>query len=239
MLPCGRRARREARGEGCGAELPYRSIPPHRGSPRTPPRSSPPAPRTLPLAVPPLTPMRKGSPPLGCPCSSSLCSLSPAILPCSQQQQRRRLASSAFALRAGLDLSDESRAFLPAWFTSPALRLPARCLLQLHMLRPSLPAGCATQNGAERHGTARHGGHMGQRLAAAFPRPGTKAMRPPGAPALAPSLRRLGLPLCPMSPAAHSPSASSERWDHTKVVPTKVVPSRTPVVCPPTRALVL
>lgn len=104
--------------------------------------------------------------------------------------------------------------FLPAWFTSPALRLPARCLPQLHMLRPSLPAG---GHGTERRST-----------------PATWApASPPPSPARA--QRRCGrwpwlaLPagcFAPLLVESRSPTAitSSECWDH---------PSRTPIICPP------
>ena len=90
-----------------------------------------PGPRhTLPLAVPPLTPIRKGSPPLGCWWFCRVCSLSPAMA---------RAAPPPAACANGRTLPARARAGLPPLPAAAAGRCPGLgCRCSLHAGRSRL-----------------------------------------------------------------------------------------------------
>lgn len=156
------------------------------------PRSSPADPRTLPLAVPPLTPMRKGSPPLGCPCSSSRCSLSPAILPGSPP----RLLRLRSAVRGWIYLMSQGP-------SSPPGSHPRRC--------GSLPGAAAAAHAPAQPAGGRHCGHMGSHRAAALSPPARPRTKAPGpALLLSPALLLNPLsssPATPLHPIPRRPPA--------------------------------
>lgn len=90
--------------------------------------------RTLPLAVPPLTPIRKGSPPLGCWWFCRVCSLSPAMA-------RAAPPPAACANRRTLPARVRARAGLPLLPAAATGRCPGRgCRRCLRTARsPVLP----------------------------------------------------------------------------------------------------
>lgn len=182
--------------------VPARSPPPRRGVPSTGPAPQrtwrrPPGPgpapgaapgalpeppgRTLPLAVPPLTPMRKGSPPLGCPCSSSRCSLSPAILP--------SLSLSVLLRRASLRLRFSWRGWIYLMSQGPSSP-PAAA---------SHPRRCGSLPGACRSCTC--SGSRPRRHRASLPPGQPRGQRRGGPQVPAPRPRGLSPGECPLVPA--------------------------------------
>lgn len=80
--------------------------------------------RTLPLAVPPLTPIRKGSPPLGCWWFCRVCSLSPAM---ARPAPPPAACANGRTLPARAGLPPLSRSLRWALPRSRLTRLPAHC----------------------------------------------------------------------------------------------------------------